>query len=149
MLLLLDILTVMLNTYVSISFLFEVTDLSVCLGPSFLDLNTKQFIQNTLVWEHGLTSSWVCTFFSCRSWLSTLPSHSHSCFFRPVELSKWKSWKLSALSSNLLTSNLLTLCFFSPVTERKRRGVKEEKAITLGRHLCWQQRKKSSLVFNC
>lgn len=82
----------MFKTHVSTSFLCEVTGLSICFGPAFSDLNTKQslrgnyskslqFAQNSLAWEHGLTSAWVCTFISCRSWWSTQPSHSHPCCF--------------------------------------------------------------------
>lgn len=92
MLLVLDILTVMLKTRVSTSFLLQVTGLSVWFCSAFPYLNTEQslrgnyskslqFAQNTLAWEHSLISALVCTCISCRSWWSTQPSHSHPCCF--------------------------------------------------------------------
>lgn len=107
MLLVLDILTVMLKIHGSTRFLLEVMGLSVCFASAFPDSNIEQilrwklpkllkFAQNTLVWEHSLTSPWMCTVISCSSWWPTWPSHSHLCCFSSSGAAKMEGLKISS-----------------------------------------------------
>jgi len=150
MLLILDILTVMLKTHVSTSFLLQVIGLAVWFGSAFPDLNTEkslganyskplQFAQNTLAWDHSLTCTWVCTFLSYRN---NCPSHSHPyCFSSSgtAEMEGLEIFSTSPPAYSHSTSFHLVLKEKGKVSRKRKQLPKEDICVN---------KEKSLLVFN-